>query len=102
METYKIILMPIAEKDQKSITHYLNEFSLEIALDYYDAIDKTINSLETMPNRCPLVRNERLREKGVRWIGIRNYIAFFRVEEGQKIVRIERILYSAQEYDAIL
>ena len=102
MELYKTVIAPDAEMDKKNIVRYLSEFSIEIALNYYDLIDETINSLETMPNRRPLVRNERLRAQGVRWIDVRNYIVFFRVENNPNIVRIERILYSAQEYDLIL
>ena len=102
MELYRTAIAPDAETDKENIFRYLSEFSLEIALNYYNDIDEAINSLETMPNRRPLVRNERLRAQGVRWIDVRNYIVFFRIENNPNIVRIERILYSAQEYDAIL
>ena len=102
MELYKIIVMPDAEKDKENIVRYLSDFSLNIAVKYADDIDETMKTLETMPSRRPLVRNERLRALGFRWIDVRNYIVFFRVENNPNIVRIERILYSAQEYDLIL
>ena len=55
-----------------------------------------------MPNRCPFVRNEALKEEGFRWVAVRNYTIFFKVDEKAKIVRIWRILYSKRKYDELL
>ena len=100
MEIYRVIITPLAQEDIISIAKYLCGFSIEIALRYYDLIDEAITSLETMPYRCSLVQSEKLRKKGYRWLSVRNYTVFFRITK--KVVRVERILHSLQEYDAIL
>ena len=102
MKKYKTVDMPLAQADIRDILEYLNTFSLDIALKYADFIDEAINSLSTMPERCPLVRTESLKAKGYRWLPARNYTIFFTIDENADAVRIERVLYSRREYDVIL
>ena len=102
MKKYDLIITPLAMGDIESITDYLNTFSPNISLNYYENIDQAIFSLSTMPERCALVRNESLREKGYRWISARNYTIYFVVDNQNNVVRIERVLYSKREYDVIL
>ena len=49
----------------------LNEPST--ALRMVDTIDATIETLSTMPHRCPLVDDERLAAMGFRKLHIKNY-----------------------------
>jgi len=102
MKGYKIVDMPLAQADIRTILDYLDTFSLDIALKYAEFFDDAISSLSTMPERCPFVRNESLKAKGYRWLSVRNYTIFFTIDESANVVRIERILYSRREYDVIL
>jgi plasmid stabilization system protein ParE len=67
-----------------------------------DIIEKTIGGLEEMPQRYPLVAEERLAAMGYRKSIIKNYIAFFTIDEKNKIVDVERILYARRDWLRIL
>lgn len=102
MQIYKIIVTPSAKGDIKEITDYLSSFSYYTAQKYSEYINETVQSLKTMPTRCAFVRNKAMRNKGYRWISVRNYTIFFIVDEAASIVRVERVLYSRREYDVII
>ena len=102
MQNFKVITSNDAKIDLADIVDYLGGFSYTIAGGYYEAIKKKIRSLRTMPNRCPLVSYEPLRDKGYRWLFIRNYIAYFTVHETEKTVVIRRVLYAERDYTALL
>jgi len=59
-------------------------------------------SLAFMPQRCPFVQDDILREKGYRWLFVRNYTVFFVIDEDNDVVDIRAIMYSAREYTALL
>ena len=84
------------------IIEYLNGFSPLIGAKYYEMIQEKVFSLAIMPLRCPLVRDDRLAEKGVRKISAKNYDIFFIVDENSGIVYVERILYSSMAFDILL
>ena len=102
MKKYNIIFSPDADNDLADIVLYLGGFSPNIALKYYDEITAKAYTLETMPFRCSLVRDESLAEKGVRRISAKNYDIYFTVDEGENTVYIERILYSSMAFDVLL
>ena len=102
MQEYNVIFSESAEDDLDGIVEYLSNFSPTIARRYYDDIMAKSLSLAFMPHRCPLVRDERLRNKGYRYLFIRNYTVFFVIDEPNYIVDIRAIMYSRREYTALL
>jgi plasmid stabilization system protein ParE len=48
------------------------------------------------------VRDERLAVMGFRILLIKNYIAFYTIDEPNKIVNVERILYGRRDWQRIL
>ena len=102
MQEYNIVFSETAEKDLDDIVEYLSNFSPNIARRYYDEIMVKALSLAIMPQRCPFVQDDALREKGYRWLFVRNYTVFFVIEEAVNIVDIRAIMYSGREYTALL
>jgi len=102
MQNFRVIILKRAKQDLIDIVRYLNGFSDNIGAKYYDLICEKILSLETMPERHSLVRNERLRKLGFRWAYVKNYVIFFTVNTEKLEVTVKRILYSRREYDALL
>jgi len=102
MQNFKVRLTENAINDLIGITKYLNNFASETALKYYNLIHEKTNSLSVFPTGYPLVRDERLRDLGIRWTCVRNYTIYFTVDEKNNIVFIENILYSRRAYDALL
>jgi len=102
MQEYNIVFSETAEKDLDDIVEYLSNFSPNIARRYYDEIMVKALSLAIMPQRCPFVQDDALREKGYRWLFVRNYTVFFVIEEADNVVDIRAIMYSGREYTALL
>ena len=55
-----------------------------------------------MPQKCPLVRDERLASIGYRKLLVKNYVVFFTIDEKAKVVDVERILYARRDWLRIL
>ena len=102
MQEYNVVFSETADNDLGDIVEYLSNFSPNIARSYYDEIMVKTLSLSLMPHRCPFVKDESLREKGYRWLSIRNYTVFFVIDEIDNAVDIRAILYSRREYTALL
>ena len=104
MVQYSIQYAESAEFDLIDVMHYiaveLNE--PEAALRLTDTIDASIGSLSSMPHRCTLVDDERLATLGYRKLNIKNYLAFFTIDEETHTVNVERILYARRDWLNIL
>ena len=102
MQEYNVVFSEIAESDLDEVVEYLSNFSPNIARRYYDEIMVKTLSLAFMPQRCSFVQDGVLREKGYRWLFVRNYTIFFVIDEANHIVDIQAIMYSGREYTALL
>ena len=63
-----------------------------------EAIQLSVLGLSDMPYRFPLVDDERLAAMGYRKLPIKNYLAFFTIDEETNIVNVERILYARRDW----
>lgn len=97
---YKIILYPSAKRDLLDITDYLNTLSPQAAFRYYDLLTEQIASLDTMPERCPKVREPSLAAKGYRYLIVKDYLVFYTIAEDT--VQIRRIFYGRRDYQSLL
>lgn len=97
---YRIRIHPTAEQDLADMIEYLNTFSRETALRYYDLLTEEIASLSVMPERCPRPRNLALAAKGYRYLVVKDYLVFYMVVGD--MVQVHRILYGRRDYKNIL
>jgi len=67
-----------------------------------DDIEIAVDSLEDMPKRHALVKNEMLAGLGFRVLPIHNYLIFYVVREETKSVIIERFLYNRRDWSNII
>ena len=100
MEQYNVLIFPSAQSDLRDIVDYLNTLSSDAAIQYYDLIIEKIKTLTTMPERCPLAKDTRLRLRGYRTLIVNNYIVFYVINK--KTVEILRILYARRQYKDLL
>jgi len=66
------------------------------------AFNAEIESLAYHPSSIALVYDERLAARGYRRMIVGNYLIFFIVDEQNKLVEIERILYGRRDWANIL
>ena len=100
MEKYKIQLSIKAKNDYKRIINYIKNELLEpsIANKYADLINNEIQTLEYLPQKYAIIDYDVVKELEFRKLIIKNYIAFYRINEKEKIVEVHRILYGAANW----
>jgi len=104
MGKYKVDVSDPAEGDLRDIIRYISsELSVPItAMKMMDTIEKALTKLADMPGSYPFVRDDRLASMGYRRLEIKNYTAFFTINEKEKTVNIERILYARRDWANLL
>jgi plasmid stabilization system protein ParE len=101
---YKVILETTAVLDLYGIFDYIAEVlkSPESAQRVYISIKQQVLSLEDMPGRFPLVKDEPYASIGVRLMPVENYNAFYVVDELKHEVHVIRVLYKRREWQKLL
>lgn len=100
MDKYEIYVTDNAHKDLKGIHDYISLNLLEpnISKNIISEIDKTVLSLEIMPNRFEKVKNKYFSNRSVRKCFSNNYIILYSVNENKKTVTIIRVLYGKSNW----
>lgn len=104
MAKYSVDVSEPAENDLKDIVRYIaSQLSAPISvLHMMELLEEAMASLSDMPQRYPLVIDERLSQMGYRKLPVKNYVVFFFVDEKNKVVDVERILYGRRDWLRIL
>ncbi len=100
MKQYKIKFSKDARNDYLGIIRYIKYRLLEpdIANKYAKLIKEEIKKLEYDPQRFAIIPPDIIKYNNIRKLIIKKYIVFYRINEDEKIVNIERILYSAANW----
>ena len=89
-----------AKNDYKEIINYIKYELLEpaIAEKYANLIKNELTSLKYQPNKFPIINYEVIKKYQFRKLVIKKYIAFYRINNKDKVVNVERILYGASDW----
>lgn len=100
-KTYKVIFSSEAVNDLQNIYAYIAYELLEpdTAGRQVERIMEKVNSLETMPGKYAVVDWEPMRSRNVHRVPVDNYLVFYKVDSGQKLVTIARIFYGGQNIE---
>jgi len=96
METYEVRFLQEALDDLEEIVLYIAKDNRSAALRMHDKIIEKINDLTVFPKRGRLVPDKKMSGSGYRMLGIKPYIAFYRVLESN--IFIYRVLHGATNY----
>ena len=104
MEKFKVIIELPAASDLRGILRYITETLKEpvTAERIYFSIKEQVMTLDKMPLRFPLVRDETFAARGLRRMLAENYSVFYVVDETLREVHILRVLYSRREWQTLL
>lgn len=104
MKKYNVEVSEPAERDLHDIVRYISGQLLApmTASKMMAEIEDALTDLADMPQRHPPVMDERLASMGYHKLLIKNYIAFFTIDESAKVVDVERILYARRDWINIL
>jgi len=97
---FSIELMPEANSDIDGILGYISRelCNPEAALGWYDKLTDSLKTLRQFPEMCPNYKAE----KEYRALFVDNYIAFYRIDRGNKRVIIFRVLFGMSDYNKLL
>lgn len=100
MEKYHVELSIQAKNDYKKIISYLKNNLSEpsIASKYLELINNELQTLAYLPYKHSIIDDDMLKNLKYRKLIIKNYIAFYRINEEEKIVEIHRILYGSSNW----
>ena len=102
----ELYITETAKKDIKEALNYIKNtlFNPLAATNLANEITDQISMLKTNPKSGPLDSDIFLSDAGIRFLLIKNYKVFYKLEETKNITRIFiiRFLHSKQEYKRIL
>lgn len=101
---YEVRITRAAENDLNEAADYI-EFVLlnpQAADDLVDAVEETLPTLAQYAQRYALVDDPVLRAWGIRFVQIKNYLAFYTISEEEQKVYIVRFLYGKRNWISIL
>jgi toxin ParE1/3/4 len=100
MVNYKVDVSTPAESDLNDIVRYISAQLTSPVSAYHlmEIFEEAMMSLSDLPQRFPLIEDELLSLLGYRKISVKNYVVFFCVDEINKVVNVERILYGRRDW----
>ncbi len=96
--SFEVQITPQAEKDLRAIFEYI-AFDLLSPINanrQLDRLEETILNLEDLPLGYPLYRKEPWKRRGLRFVLIDNYIAYFIPNEKTEIISVVRVMYKGR------
>lgn len=104
MTMYNITIEPPAVVDLEAIFDYIANVLKEpdTAKRICDSIETAILSLDQNPLRHGVVRFEPYASFGVRMLPVENYVAFYVVNEQNRVVHVIRIQYKRRKWQDLL
>lgn len=101
---YEIEITDSARRDFENIYLYISGklCNKQAAKNLIVSLNEKILSLAEMPEGYPQARDEYLKDMGIRFIPVKNYIVFYTVDTEGKKVYIIRILYGKRSWENIL
>ena len=104
MGEYRVVISDAAKQDILDTAAYITHTLMEpaIAEKTTEAIIDAIITLEDMPARIGVVKDERLAYKQIRGLLVKSYTAFFRIDEGRKTVEIIRVMHSQRDWPSLI
>lgn len=104
MTEYKVIIELPAQRDLQGLLRYITDTLKEpvVARRIYISIKEQILTLNQMPLRHSVVKEQPYAAMGVRKLLVENYIAFYIIDEEKREVHVLRILYNRREWQNIL
>ncbi len=92
---YKVHITRYAFRQMEEIKNYVAyELSAPMAAkNLLTKMKQAIASLETMPERNPLIDEKTWRSQGIRRIVVKNFLVYYWIDENKRIVYITAVIY---------
>jgi plasmid stabilization system protein ParE len=94
---YEVLFTPTAQSQALTAAEYIAERSPRNAVKWYKGIEKAIKSLALLPKRCGIAPESHFLGLELRHYIYKSHRIIFRVEDGEKVVRILYVRHGAME-----
>jgi toxin ParE1/3/4 len=95
---FRVRISRVAERDVEEIWKFISQDDVESATDFLLHLERQVSTLETFPERCPLIPENELLGTQYRHLIHGNYRTIFRI--AGRVVYVLRIIHSARLLDA--
>lgn len=97
---YKVEISQQAKLDLTDIVLYIKDILSEpsIANKYAELFKKEIDNLQYFPERFAIADSELIEGECIRRVVVKNYMIFYRVDEKEQLVKVDRIIYGASDW----
>ena len=101
---YTVLRSGIAERQLTEILRYMTRLTgdTQSALNFLDDLDKARLQLEDFPESGIRPRDFAIRRMGYRFLIVKNYYLFYKVNHTAKTVTIHAIVYAKADYKNFL
>ena len=101
---YSVLRSDIAESQLTDILHYITMISggIQSALDLLDEIEEAGKQLEDFPESGVRPRDIVIRRRGFRFLIVKNYYLFYKIDHQSRTVVIHAIIYMRADYKQLL
>ncbi|MFO0911575.1 MAG: type II toxin-antitoxin system RelE/ParE family toxin [Pirellulales bacterium] len=97
MNRFTVQITTEVELSIRDAFYYIQQRSPSNALKWLVGLYQAINTLETMPNRCALIREQDAFDEEVRELLYHSHRIIFTVDEGASEVSVHAFRHSAQD-----
>ena len=101
---YRILFTETASRDLEEAVDHIDHilFNPEAADHLIACLEEEIRRISDFPERHPLTADPYLRDSGVRFAAVKNYLAFYTVDHDAGTVSIIRFLYGKRDWTQLL
>ena len=104
MELYKIIVTPDAAANLTELRYYIANILMapDAALRHIRLIRTEIAKLKQFPARISPVHEEPWHSRGIRFLIVKNFYVYYRIDENARTVFILNVVYSKRDQLKVL
>ena len=95
---YRVEFLPGVDRNLEIIDEYLSQFYPSTAGKFFEKLDKMMLLLKDNP----YIGAVYLPNPKYRKLGIGDYLAFYTVDEGKRLIEVYRVLHGAQDISQYL
>lgn len=101
---YNILRTDKADEQLRDIIFYIadDSGSVDIALNYLEKIENSINNLSAFPYSGSIPRCATLKRQGYRVLIVEQHLVFYKVDDANKVVIIYAVIDGRREYKNML
>ncbi len=104
MNEYRLLLTERAKDDIIDIGDYISFILLQpdISKNFIKGLRNSISKLRKFPYKFPIIQDDILKQKNIRYMPYKNYFIFYEVIEPMRAVIVLRIGYNKRNWKDIL